>query len=61
MGLATAGGAILLGGTPVRAFGQTPLLQHLRRLETDRVLVLVQLSGGNDGLNTVVPKTNSLY
>ena len=61
MGLATAGGAILLGGAPVRAFGQTPLLQHLRHLETDRVLVLVQLAGGNDGLNTVVPKTNSLY
>ena len=61
MGLATAGGAIVLSGTPVRAFGHTPLLQHLRRLETDRVLVFVQLSGGNDGLNTIVPKTNSLY
>ncbi len=61
MGLAAAGGALVLGGTPVRAFGQTPLLAHLRRLETDRVLVLIQLNGGNDGLNTVVPKTNDLY
>ncbi len=61
MGLAAAGGAIVLSGTPVRAFGQTPLLKHLRHLETDRVLVLVQLSGGNDGLNTIVPKTNDLY
>ena len=61
MGLAAAGGAMVLGGTPVRAFGQTPLLAHLRHLETDRVLVLVQLSGGNDGLNNVVPITNSLY
>ena len=61
MGLAAAGGAIVLSGTPVRAFGQTPLLKHLRNLETDRVLVLVQLSGGNDGLNTIVPKTNDLY
>src|SRR5512147_1012444 len=24
--------------------------------DNDRVLVLVQLSGGNDGLNTVIPK-----
>ena len=61
MGLATAGGAIFLGGTPVRAFGQSPLLAHLQRLETDRVLVFIQLNGGNDGLNTVVPITNDLY
>ncbi len=61
MGLAAAGGAFLLGGTPVRAFGQTPLLAHLRALETDRVLVLIQLNGGNDGLNTVIPKEDAIY
>ena len=27
----------------------------------DRVLVVIQLTGGNDGLNTVVPHTNELY
>src|SRR5262245_26044325 len=27
----------------------------------ERVLVVVQLSGGNDGLNTVVPYTNEIY
>ena len=27
----------------------------------ERVLVVIQLSGGNDGLNTVVPYTNDLY
>jgi uncharacterized protein (DUF1501 family) len=27
----------------------------------ERILVVVQLSGGNDGLNTVVPYTNELY
>jgi uncharacterized protein (DUF1501 family) len=27
----------------------------------DRILVVVQLSGGNDGLNTVVPYRNELY
>ena len=26
-----------------------------------RALVVVQLSGGNDALNTVVPYTNGLY
>lgn len=61
MGLTAAGGAVLLSGSPVRAFSQTPLLEHLRYIETDRVLVLIQLSGGNDGLNTVVPVTNDLY
>ncbi len=61
MGLATAGGAVFMSGTPIRAFGQTSLLAHLRNLESERVLVLIQLGGGNDGLNTIVPKTNSLY
>lgn len=32
-----------------------------RARELDRVLVIVQLRGGNDGLNTVVPKENPLY
>ncbi len=27
----------------------------------DRVLVVIQLSGGNDGLNTIIPYTNELY
>jgi len=30
-------------------------------LETDRVLVLVQLSGGNDGLNTVILHLDPIY
>ncbi len=58
---AVAGGSMLLGSTPVRALGHAPLLDHLARIETDRVLVLLQLGGGNDGLNTVVPVTNDLY
>ena len=27
----------------------------------DRVLVVIQLSGGNDGLNSVIPYANELY
>lgn len=46
----------LLGGYAVHAYGRTPLLETLlSATTTDRVLVLVQLNGGNDGLNTVVP------
>ncbi|MEL6853408.1 MAG: DUF1501 domain-containing protein, partial [Bacteroidota bacterium] len=59
--LHTAGAASLasffLHGTPLRAHSPTPYLAQLANLadETDRVLVLIQLNGGNDGLNTVIP------
>jgi uncharacterized protein (DUF1501 family) len=47
----------LLGNHSVRAMGLSPDLAALVNAgtETDHVLVLVQLSGGNDGLNTVIP------
>ena len=32
-----------------------------QRASTDKILVVVQLSGGNDGLNTVVPFRNDIY
>ena len=60
-GLAAVGGAALVGSTPVRAMARSPLVEALRRADTDRVLVLVQLQGGNDGLNTVIPLGNDLY
>lgn len=51
----------LLGQFSVRALaGEDGSLQRLLEA-TDRVLVLIQLPGGNDGLNTVVPFTNPLY
>ncbi len=46
----------LIKGFPVEAMTQSPLL-HLvgqQSLINGRVLVLIQLSGGNDGLNTVI-------
>ncbi|NUN68494.1 MAG: DUF1501 domain-containing protein [Bacteroidetes bacterium] len=48
---------MLIGGFTVKAFGRSPLLESLvaAATETDRVLVLIQLNGGNDGLNTVIP------
>lgn len=46
-----------INGYSVRAFAASPLLESmlLPTTETDHVLVIVQLSGGNDGLNTVIP------
>ena len=56
----TAIGTILptvIGGFSVKAFAaSSPLMQLLGQAAlTDHVLVIVQLSGGNDGLNTVIP------
>lgn len=47
--------ALTLGGLTLRSFSN-PLVAALgQRNDTDRVLVIVQLVGGNDGLNTVIP------
>src|SRR6187549_2620138 len=44
-----------VGGLAVRGFS-SPLFSAMRsRAVDDRVLVIVQLYGGNDGLNTVIP------
>ena len=59
--LGAAAGTVLLGSTPVRALGRSPLFDALAATETDRTLVLIQLTGGNDGLNTIVPVQNDLY
>lgn len=61
MSAAAIAGTTMLGQTPVRAFGRTTLLEKLRQIESDRILVLIHLNGGNDGLNTVVPVDNDIY
>ncbi len=51
----------VVDGYAVKAFNQnSPLMQALLNpaIDTDHVLVIVQLSGGNDGLNTVIPISN---
>ncbi len=48
----------LINGYSVKAFAaDSPLVQALMQstTDTDHVLVIIQLSGGNDGLNTVIP------
>ncbi len=39
----------------LRAFDRSPLVQNGKKL------VVIQLSGGNDGLNTVIPFRNDIY
>jgi uncharacterized protein (DUF1501 family) len=48
----------LIHGFAVQAYGRSPLLEALTKaaFQTDRVLVLIQLNGGNDGLNMVIPR-----
>lgn len=45
-----------LGGISLKALAGSPLVHSLQHaMNDDRVLVLIQLAGGNDGLNTVIP------
>lgn len=47
---------IFLNGIPVNLWAQNSALQAAASTaDNDRVLVLIQLHGGNDGLNTIVP------
>ncbi len=56
----TAAGVIVptvLNGLPVKAYSNNSILDALVNpgVDTDHVLVLIYLGGGNDGINTVVP------
>lgn len=48
-------GALVLGNLPVHALTASPLLAALSEVPGDRVLVMLRLKGGNDGLNTFIP------
>lgn len=46
---------MLINGVAQRALANSQLLQAISASCSDKILVLVQLSGGNDGLNTIIP------
>ncbi len=50
---------VFLGNTARVSAGPEPLTR--RNNDSDRILVMVQLAGGNDGLNTVISYENDLY
>lgn len=54
---------VMLGGFSFRAFSRTPLLDLLGQSaqSTGRSLVVIQLAGGTDGLNIVIPHGNPTY
>ena len=47
--------SLMLGKTPITAMSSSPLSWGLTNSNSDRILVLVRLKGGNDGLNTIIP------
>lgn len=55
-----AAGGLILGSSPLLSWA-SPLLTALTEdPDNDRVLILIRLKGGNDGLNTIVPYGDNL-
>jgi uncharacterized protein (DUF1501 family) len=44
-----------LAGVPIRVMGENSLTRMAAASDNDRVLIILQLHGGNDGLNALIP------
>lgn len=54
-----AGAPIAFQGVPLQLLASHQDVQHIAQQSTnDRVLIILQLHGGNDGLNTIIPISN---
>lgn len=54
MALASAGTPILINNMKFQSIGKK--LFDVAKMAEDRVLVIIRLNGGNDGLNTIIPR-----
>ncbi|MBK8981974.1 MAG: DUF1501 domain-containing protein [Ignavibacteria bacterium] len=59
----SAGAAVTFNAIPMKLLGLNPVTAGLLNSlgGTDKVLVLIQMLGGNDGLNTVIPYQDNQY
>ena len=48
-------GSMMLGSNFLTASAPSPLTAAIAAAETDNILILIRLSGGNDGLSTIIP------
>lgn len=46
---------ITLGGIPIKLMAENSLTRMAKQSTNDRVLIILQMHGGNDGLNMVIP------
>jgi uncharacterized protein (DUF1501 family) len=64
IGAAAASVPLVFPGFTATGYARNPLLDALLNPQSasdDRVLVLINLSGGNDGINTCIPFGNDIY
>lgn len=60
LGLVSGGVAFGFDGVGIRAMAHSPVMMDLAGTN-GKIMVLIQLSGGNDGINTVIPYEDSVY
>lgn len=48
-------GSLMLGSNMLTASAPSPLTAAIANADSDSILILIRLSGGNDGLSTVIP------